>query len=179
MPESESSPKQEKLPQAAIFERLFGKSWDSLPTLNPKNIPLIFNMVLLDGPQIWVPFSSAVKDDRGYDCRINFPPNLDKIIAFLALNHMDDIVGEVPPRDHIKHLLKPDEELGEAARKILSWWNPNATIRSEAVEVVAVKDNKGGPRGLIYYHKGLRLPEKSKVYSLSPNPISSPIRQMA
>lgn len=131
----------------------------------------------MDGPQIWVPFSSSVKNNYGYDCRISFPKDVDKLTMFIAFNNMDDVVGEVPPIDHIKHLLQPDEQLGGAARKIICWWNPTITIGSEPVEVVAVKSSKGDPKGIIYYHKGLRLPEKQrrKILDFSLNPKPQPI----
>lgn len=178
MTEPEPNPQPNKLPQAAIYERLFDKKWAELPIFDLKNIPLIPKLMTLEGPQIWVPFSHAVKKDLRYDCRINLPPNLDKIVLIVMLNNTRDVPGTVPPVDHIKHLLQPDEELGAAAQKILSWWNTNATMGAEPVEIVAVKSNTGQPRALIYYHKGLLLPEKSKVFNLIPDPLSSQLLQV-
>ncbi|OGE26385.1 hypothetical protein A3H81_01735 [Candidatus Daviesbacteria bacterium RIFCSPLOWO2_02_FULL_38_18] len=169
MTEPEPSPQSERPSRAAIYERLFGKRWDDLPIFDPRNIPALMGLMALDGPQIWLPFSKAVKNNRGYDYRIDLPPHPDKLVLLVVLNHVAETPGEVPPINHIKHLLREDEELGEAAKKILAWWNPNATIGVEPVEVVAVKSITGEPRALIYYHKGLRMPEERRVLNLIPS----------
>lgn len=169
MAEPEPQPHSEEPSRAAIYERLFGKRWNDLPRFDPRNITTVFRLMALDGPQIWLPFSRAVKDNRGYDYRIDLPSHPDKLVLLVALNHMTETPGDVPPVDHVRHLLQPDEELGEAARKILAWWNPNATIGAEPVEVVAVKSRTGEPRALIYYHKGLRMPEKSRAFESTPS----------
>ncbi|KKQ76095.1 MAG: hypothetical protein US99_C0085G0001, partial [Candidatus Daviesbacteria bacterium GW2011_GWF2_38_6] len=128
MTEPEPSPQSERPSRAAIYERLFGKRWDDLPIFDPRNIPALMGLMALDGPQIWLPFSKAVKNNRGYDYRIDLPPHPDKLVLLVVLNHVAETPGEVPPINHIKHLLREDEELGEAAKKILAWWNPNETI---------------------------------------------------
>lgn len=170
MSETEKHSQSEQSPHAAVFERLFGRSWDSLPALNIANLPYLISVFfhLREGPQMWGPFSAAIKKGHGYDYRINFPSNIDRATMYLALHDVDDIPGTVP-LDHVKHLLNPDEELGEAGRKIIAWWNSDLTIGTEPAEVVAVKSTSGDPRGLIYYHKGLRLPEKTRrIYNLFP-----------
>lgn len=157
-----------------VFERLFDRKCRELPSLVLRNIPQILDLhFLLRGPRTWFPFSRAIKSNLRYDQRIDFPVKLDLVTVMVVLRDTYDVAGEIPPSGHTNHLLEPGEQISDqAARAMICYWNGIGQLEHDYVEVLAIKGSQGNPKGIIYYHKGLKLPEKAKsgVLDLLPSP---------
>ncbi|MFA5771031.1 MAG: hypothetical protein WC894_06110 [Patescibacteria group bacterium] len=168
-----TQPKPEKPTKVATFEHLFtGVKWNSLPALNPLNVPVLTIKFLAEDSLRDERFGESVKAGMGFAERIEipFPDKLGMAYEMLQVIPINERFS----RGKISDLLKQEERLGGVGLREVYWKKEEAkTIGgiialaesdvefedSAEAKVIGVLGENNQPTALILFRDG-RRPEK-------------------